>query len=102
MPLGEVDGVDVDVDEVAGLPVSELGALRLAPLSTPTPSRSTNSPPNQAVTRASSTPASATMKAKVPGPYCCSFNLSSQLMANSATTTTLPPPCSSPTCFARV
>ena len=41
---------------IAGRPESELGASTLAPSSTPTPRRSTNSPPSHAVTSASATP----------------------------------------------
>jgi hypothetical protein len=36
---------------LAGRPLRELGAFRCAPSSTPTPSRSTSSPPSQPVTR---------------------------------------------------
>ena len=39
------------VSPVAGRPERELGALRFAPLSTPTPRRSTSSPPNHSVTQ---------------------------------------------------
>src|SRR6185295_19891152 len=41
---------------VAGRPVSELGASRCAPWSTPTPRRPTSSPPSHAVTTARITP----------------------------------------------
>jgi hypothetical protein len=54
-------------DSVAGRPESEFGASRCAPRSTPTPKRSTNSPPSQPVTSASTTATKPSTSAPVLG-----------------------------------
>src|SRR5215510_661420 len=86
---------------VAGCPDSELGALRFAPLSTPTPRRSTSSPPNQPVTSASPAPNSESANGNRPG-FGGLGERNSQLTTNRNMTTTLPRPCHSPIVLALV
>src|SRR5215210_4869352 len=65
---GPLPAADFDPDgkpAPAGNPERELGESRWAPSSTPTPSRSTNSPPNQPVTTAITTPVSPATMAPV-------------------------------------
>src|SRR5207237_7846279 len=83
-------------------PDSELGALRCAPLSTPTPSRSTSSPPSQPVISASTTAMQDKATAPVVGAFPGVSMREYQLRPKRTTTTTLPPPCHSPIDFARV
>jgi hypothetical protein len=66
----------------------ELLAFRLAPSSTPTPSRSTSSLPNQPVTRDRPAPAKERIYASVPGSSGASQR-SSQLPINNSKTITL-------------
>src|SRR4051794_14276726 len=82
-------------------PDNELGALTFAPSSTPTPRRSTSSPPSQPVTSAIPTATAEITIGTVPGASGAPRR-SHQLTAKSPTTTTLPPPCSRPMRFARV
>src|SRR5262245_60325741 len=82
-------------------PDSELGALRFAPSSTPTPIRSTNSPPNQPVTSASNAPASESITGNAPGLGGLGKR-ASQLAMNKSITTTLPKPCHIPIALALV
>src|SRR5262249_23437562 len=82
-------------------PDIELGALRFAPLSTPTPRRSTNSPPNQPVTSASTAPNSESITGNAPGCGGLGQRIS-QLAANRMMTATFPKPCHSPIVLARV
>src|SRR4051812_38338668 len=70
---------------------SELGASRLAPGSTPTPRRSTSSPPSQPVTSAPSTPTSCKRRGRPVGAPGVSRR-SHQAMANRTTMMTLPRP----------
>src|SRR3954447_8636141 len=55
------------IHRAAGPLDSELGALMWAPSSTPTPRRSTSSPPSQPVTAPSSTPAKLSTRAGTVG-----------------------------------
>src|SRR3954451_188695 len=75
---------------------SELGALRLAPSSTPTPCRSTSSPPSQPVAAARAKPANESTYPTVVGSYGIKARalpyLSHQLPTNSSRTITLPIP----------
>src|SRR2546430_42451 len=82
-------------DSVAGMPDRELGAFRCAPLSTPTPSRSTNSPPNQPPTKARTTAMNERASAVVLGTSAAPRRIS-QLPMKSKTTSTFTPPCKSP------
>src|SRR5436305_3765121 len=93
-------GVPVAVS-VADCPERELGALRFAPSSTPTPSRSTSSPPSQPVTNARTTPTIERIYAMMDG-LACAFSRMSQLTMNNTTMTTLPTPCHRPSVLARV
>ncbi len=79
----------------------ELGALTCAPSSTPTPSRSTSSPPNQPATTAITTAAKERARASPVG-VAGSGRRSIQLPAKSSTTKTFKPPCHNPTALARV
>src|SRR6185312_3656574 len=80
---------------------NELGALRCAPSSTPTPSRSTSSPPNQPATRAMITAAKERARPSPPG-VAGSGRRRNQLPAKSSTTRTFKPPCHNPIALARV
>src|SRR2546430_9357279 len=82
-------------------PDRELGALRLAPSSTPTPMRSTSSPPNQPATTAITTAAKENARDRLSGD-AGSGRRNTQLTANRKTTSTFKPPCHSPTTLARV
>src|SRR5438067_6565556 len=89
------------VRSLAGLPDNEFGESKCAPLSTPTPSRSTSSPPSQPPTKARGTAMNDRASAVELG-FCGAEFRSSQLPMNRSTTTTFTPPCMSPIVFARV
>src|SRR5438309_180491 len=79
----------------------EFGAFRCAPLSTPTPSRSTSSPPNHPLTNAKPTATNDNVSAAELG-FCGAGRRINQLPMKSSTTTTLPAPCHKPIAFALV
>ena len=88
-------------DDFSSFTEREFGALRLAPSSTPTPSRSTSSPPNHPAIIAITTAANDSANARLLGD-AGSGRRKSQLPANKRTTSTFKPPCHSPTALARV
>src|SRR4051812_24928806 len=93
----EYDGSDLSAEPL----VNEFGAFRCAPSSTPTPSRSTNSPPNQPPRPASANPMIESRLAVVEG---CSgrLYLIPQLPTKSSRTRTFVNPCIKPILLARV
>src|SRR5215218_3618422 len=84
-----------------GRPESELVALRCAPSTTPTPSRTTSSPPRKPPSEVKPTTTKERTMATNPGSPGA-FARSSQLTTNSVTMTTLVAPCHIPTALARV
>src|SRR5207248_8437695 len=80
---------------------SELGASKLASSSTPTPNRSTNSPPSQAVTRAIAIATKESTIGAAPGA-AGEGSRKYQSTTKSTTTTTFPSPCHKPIDLARV
>src|SRR5206468_13131920 len=81
--------------------VREFGAFRFAPSSTPTPSRSTSSPPSQPPNRDSPSPINDSTLANISG-RSGSVRRSHQLPRNNRTTTNIVIPWVNPIVLARV
>ncbi len=86
----------------AGFPERELGEFRFAPGSTPTPWRSTSSPPSQPVTASSTIPIICSTIGKPAGELPGIPRRSNQTTAKSTILRILPPPCQRPMVLARV
>src|SRR4051794_40542708 len=81
--------------------VREFGAFKFAPGVTPTPSRSTNSPPSQPPSNAPTTPINDSAKAAVENTSG-ELHLNNQLAINKIITQRFVRPCSRPILAARV